>query len=158
MTCGIAWTDLKALAEMAVSKGWASGSGDLDSIRRQATSLGWVEVATRRGDASVSVLRPVDAGAAHPRSLSAVYGLGQQPLHTDGAHLHEPPDFVVLVCQRPNATPTQLWRPAVTSRRRRTTTVSWDALRHGMFLVCNGPRASTRRRFPARGIDMTQDA
>ncbi len=103
---------------------------------QQAAPLGWVEVATRRGDATVSVLRPVDASAAHPKSLSANYGLGQQPLHTDGAHLPDPPDLVVLVSQRPSSTPTWLWRPA--------TPVPWQptipsvALRHGMFLVRNG--------------------
>jgi hypothetical protein len=80
-------TDLKALAVAARKKGWASGHGDVDSIRQQAGLLGWVEVAPRRGDPTVSVLRPADEGTAHLSSLSAVYGLGPQPLHTDGAHL-----------------------------------------------------------------------
>jgi hypothetical protein len=122
--------DFKALVATAEKEGWASGSGDVDSIRQQAASLGWIEVAPRRGDPTVSALRPVDASAAHPKSLSATYGLGQQPLHTDGAHLPDPPDLVVLVSQRSSATPTRLWRPAPT--------IPWVALRHGMFLVRNG--------------------
>jgi len=125
--------NLKALVTKAQKQGWASGSGDVDSIRTQAASMGWIEVAPRRSDATVSVLRPVDASAAHPNSLSAVYGLGQQPLHTDGAHLPDPPDYVVLVSQRPSATPTQLWRAPRVMRA-----VYSTPLRHGMFLVRNG--------------------
>ena len=128
---------LEALAATALAKGWAAGSGDIESVRTQAALLGWVEVAPRRGDATVSVLRPVTASAAHPSSLSAVYGLGQQPLHTDGAYLQEPPDVLVFICERPNATSTQLWRPDVPARRRRPLSTT-SALSHGMFLVRNG--------------------
>lgn len=63
--------DFAALVSAARRDGWASASGDIDSVRQNAASLGWVEVATRRGDAPVTVLRPVEADAAHPRSLSA---------------------------------------------------------------------------------------
>jgi hypothetical protein len=128
--------DLEALWAAARAKGWASGLGDVESIRTQAASLGWVEVAPRRGDATVSVLRPVTASAAHPSSLSAVYGLGQQPLHTDGAHMQVPPDLLVLISERPSATPTQLLRPSILRRSRGS--MSPDALRHGMFLVRSG--------------------
>jgi hypothetical protein len=129
-------TDLEALSAAAQAKGWASGLGDVESIRVQAASLGWVEVAPRHGDPTVSVLRPVTASAAHPSSLSAVYGLGQQPLHTDGAHLQVPPDLLVFISERPSATPTQLLRPSILRRSRGSMTP--DALRHGMFLVRNG--------------------
>lgn len=129
--------DLEALAATARAKGWASGSGDIESVREQAGLLGWVEVVPRRGDATVSVLRPVIESAAHPNSLSAVYGLGQQQLHTDGAHLQVPPDVLVFICDRPSATSTQLWRPDVPARRRRPLSTT-SALSHGMFLVRNG--------------------
>ena len=121
----------------ARAKGWASASGDVESIRKQAASLGWVEVSPRRGDATVSVLRPETRSEAHPSSLSAVYGLGQQPLHTDGAHMQVPPDLLVFISERPSATPTQLWRPDVPGRRRRPLSTT-SALCHGMFLVRNG--------------------
>jgi hypothetical protein len=130
--------DLEALAAAARAKGWAAGSGDVESIRNQAASLGWAEVAPRRGDPTVSLLRPAAADSAHPRSLSAVYGLGQQPLHTDGAHMPAPPDLLVFISERPNATPTQLWRPGVLRRRSHPPALSPAALRHGMFLVSNG--------------------
>jgi Taurine catabolism dioxygenase TauD, TfdA family len=129
-------TDLKALAAAVLEDGWASGQGDVDSVRRQAASLGWAEVAPRRGDPAVSLLRPAGAGAAHPRSLSAVYGLGQQPLHTDGAHLSAPPDFIVLISQEPSATPTRLWQGGKSHSGR--TGMPLDAMQHGMFLVRNG--------------------
>jgi hypothetical protein len=58
----------------------------MGTVRKQAAALGWAEVATRRADPPLSVLRPAEPGAAHPRSLSAQYGLGQQPLHIAGAH------------------------------------------------------------------------
>jgi hypothetical protein len=134
--------DLKALAATALAKGWATGQGDVESIRKQAASLGWGEVAPRRGDPTVSVLRPAAADAAHPNSLSAVYGLGQQPLHSDGAHMQDPPDLLVFISERPSATPTQLWQPGIVVRRRGSTRtdarVSPAALDHGMFLVRNG--------------------
>jgi len=125
--------DFKALVTKAQEAGWASGLGDIESIRRQAASLGFIDVATRRGDATVSVLRPVDPAAARPNSLSAVYGLGEQPLHTDGAHLPDPPDYVVLIAQNPSATATRLWRAPSVMRSQHPA-----ALRHGMFLVRNG--------------------
>jgi hypothetical protein len=133
--------DLKTLAATARAKGWGTGQGDVESIRKQAASLGWAEVAPRRGDPTVSVLRPAAAGAAHPRSLSAVYGVGQQPLHTDGAHMQDPPDLLVFISERPSATPTQLWRASIVVRRGSAGTnarVSMAAIDHGMFLVRNG--------------------
>lgn len=130
--------DLKALAATAQDKGWVSGSGDVESIRKQAASLGWAEVAPRRGDTTVSVLRPVVAAAAHPSSLSAAYGLGQQPLHTDGAHIQAPPDLLVFISERPSTTPTQLLRPNGASRRKGEIEIPLAALRHGMFLVRSG--------------------
>jgi len=47
----------------------------------------------------VSVLRPQEQGQAHPYSISAVHGLGEQPLHVDGSHMFRPPDVVVLVSE-----------------------------------------------------------
>jgi alpha-ketoglutarate-dependent taurine dioxygenase len=82
----------------------------------------------------VSVLRPTEKGAARPNSLSARYGLGQQPLHTDGAHLQRPPDLVVLFSERPSTTPTRLWRATYGL----LPPPPYAALRHGMFLVHSG--------------------
>lgn len=61
-------------------------------------------------------------------------GHGAQPLHTDGAHLEQPPDVVLLFANEPTLVPTLLWR------------MDWsrmdgpliDALRHGLFTVDDG--------------------
>lgn len=131
--------DFEALLSAARRNGWASGSGDINEVRGQAKALGCEEVPARRGHSPVSALRPSDRDTAHPRSLSAQYGLGQQPLHTDGAHLAEPPDFVVLVASRPSPTPTLVWR--ADARVGEGPGPIWSrlaAFRHGMFLVHSG--------------------
>jgi alpha-ketoglutarate-dependent taurine dioxygenase len=56
-------------------------------------------------------------------------------LHTDGAHLADPPDFVVLFAEEPNETPTRLFRPTMMSRQHMPPS---EELRHGMFVVRNG--------------------
>jgi hypothetical protein len=130
--------DFKALVSAAQREGWASGSGDIDSIRRLAALLGWAEVAIRRGDPPVAVLRPTEPSAAQPRSLSAQFGLGQQPLHTDGAHLAHPPDIVVLVSSRPSPTPTHVWVADLRRGKSRASDLALAAFEHGMFLVHSG--------------------
>lgn len=125
--------DLEQLALAAVRHGWASVAGaDVELLRTAAKSLGWREVATRRGDPAVSVLKPASRDAARPNSLSAVHGMSAQPLHTDGAHLPRPPDLVVLVCETSTETPTQLWN---TRWKKRGQPAPHQALRHGIFLV-----------------------
>lgn len=46
--------------------------------------------------------------AAQVNSLSRRYGLGEQAPHTDGAHLANPPDYLVLWATEWTATPTLL--------------------------------------------------
>lgn len=104
-------SDLAHLIERSRQTGWATGTLPLSKLRYQAERHGWSEVAMRRGDASVSTLRPLTQAEARPASLSATYGLGAQPLHTDGAHLRHPPDVIVLHAERPNTVATLLWRP-----------------------------------------------
>ena len=106
------WNPMSTLADLAITareSGWAVGSMPARQVRWEATALGWEEVATRKGDSPVAVLRPTTTENAHPQSLSARHGLNEQPLHTDGAHLQEPPDYVVLHSALPNGTPTLLW-------------------------------------------------
>ena len=126
--------ELGELAAAALKDGWASGSGALDQVRQSAVRLGWSEVPLRRGDPPVTALRPLDACQARPNSLSARYGKGALPLHTDGAHLSEPPDLVLLAADQPSAVPTLLWKHASMKRPRSEHT----ALQHGVFLVDRG--------------------
>lgn len=114
-------------------EGAAVATGRIEEVRDQARRLGWAEVAPRRGDPTVSVLRLRTKTAAHPNSLSVSYGLGSQPLHTDGAHLTVPPQLLVLACEEGSATATRWWHPRMTTRPRPS-----SALAHGMFLVRSG--------------------
>lgn len=125
--------DVKALAEAAREMGWARTSGSLDDLRRAASRRGWVEASIRKGEPAVGTLKPTSQREAAPRSLSALVGFGEQPLHTDGAHLFRPPDIVVLYSLAPNATPTLVWhaKDLLDSGIR-------DSLDHGVFRVRSG--------------------
>jgi Taurine catabolism dioxygenase TauD, TfdA family len=144
--------DLADLAKTAGQTGWAVGSVPLWKLRSGALALGWEEVATRKGDGPVSVLRPTPAEEAHPRSLSAIHGMGEQPLHTDGAHLKEPPTFVVLHAAQPNGTPTLLWSEAsnVTNTEHPFTRRPL-CLVGGIFAVRNGSTQFLASAFDDRG-------
>lgn len=151
MTCADwrSMTRLSDLVESARRSGWAVGSMRLGSVLVQAEALGWVEVPTREGEPAVSVLRPTTADEAHPRSLSATHGLGEQPLHTDGAHLPVPPHIVVLHAAKPNGTPTRVW-----SLHSPATNPDYPVLplltglRAGLFMVSSG-----KERFLAAARD-----
>lgn len=129
-------SNVKLLAEEVRTNGWARVvSEDLDQLRRAAELLGWTEVALRVGDPAITNLRPTAKGAARMNSLSAEFGLGELPLHTDGAHLREPPDIIVLYSKKPNETRTVTWTiPSVWNMG----ASPWRELDHGVFLVRNG--------------------
>jgi hypothetical protein len=126
--------DFKALVAAARRDGWVTTSGDLDTFRVMARLTGWREVSLRTGDPVVSILRPLTSDEARANSLSERYGLGAQPLHTDGAHHAMPPDIVAFYSATPNATPTKLWTVAIEPDR----AVPWPAVRNGTFLVAGG--------------------
>ena len=127
---------LETLIAKAQTEGWASAQGSLDQVQAGAGLLGLTQVPIRRGGPAVVTLRPQERGDAPPNSLSALYGTGEQPLHTDGAHLEQPPDLLFLACQGTSTTPTRLWRaagrePGKLARRP-------EYLKHGIFLVHGG--------------------
>lgn len=90
------------------SQGWSRQQGTLEDLRREAALEGLLSAA-RGTKSNERVLVPYEAAKAPRRSLSAVYGLGKQPLHSDGAHLHVPPDIVVLHSVAPTSTSTIVW-------------------------------------------------
>jgi hypothetical protein len=101
---------LESIVAEARQKGWAVGRGSLESLRSQISTIKAVEVPLRQGEPPISLLKPVTEEMAQPNSLSAKYGTGPQPLHTDGAHLSKPPDIVILACEGISAVSTKLWR------------------------------------------------
>jgi acyl dehydratase len=119
----------------ARANGWAVGHGSVETLRAQVAARHWLVVPGRVGGrAEVEHLAPVEPAAAHARSLSAIHGRGEQPLHTDGAHHDEPPEFVVLGTPAGSEVRTHLLRLQDVS----PTGVEWDALRHGIFSVSGG--------------------
>lgn len=121
------------MAELSKS-GSCSINGTLDQVRRAAVVLGLSE-RRMKSDGSGNVMRPMELDKAPSRSLSAVFGLGRQPLHTDGAHLPDPPDIIVLYAEKPTPTPTSVWFLA---------DVGWqlpDCVQHGVFTVRGNGRS-----------------
>lgn len=131
MRSGLPRLMLDALTRIS-SVGAVSCLGTLSELRLMAIDLGWAEQPIRRGDGPVTELRPVTSDDAHPRSLSAIVGLGQQPLHTDGAHLVAPPDVVVLASTEPSETGTRLYRLGSQVRPLAA------ALTNGLFSIADG--------------------
>jgi len=70
---------------------WVALLCPLEEVEAAARERGWEPVPTRPGEADRKTLRPTPRLTAHPRSLGALYGLGAQPLHTDGGHLGPTP-------------------------------------------------------------------
>ncbi|MFJ2014698.1 hypothetical protein ACIQJ8_16045 [Streptomyces globisporus] len=125
---------LEPLIAAALETGWATGFGSISDVRIEAMRLGLTEVANRHGNPTMTTLRPVSPKEANPNSLSAQYGRDAQPLHTDGAHLKDPPDLVVLACDDVNLTPTRLW----VRKEGRVRYSAPQHVCHGVFLVQNG--------------------
>lgn len=112
-------------------RGWVSFPGVLQDVAEAAAHWGWEASPVRRGDPVVSDLRPTPPSAARPNSMSARTGMGAQPLHTDGAHLRRPPDFIALAAGHAHPVPTRLFAP-------RPSNEPWESLSHGVFLVSSG--------------------
>ena len=125
---------VQELVAAARKDGWASATAKLDVLRLQAQSTDLTPMLSRQGQSQVDTLRPVDSADAPRRSLSAKYGSGPQPLHTDGAHLSSPPDIVMLAAEKPSPVPTLLWR----GNFLRTDPAVREDLAHGLFIVDDG--------------------
>ena len=87
-------TPVKVVKEVA-AQGWAAC---YTSSITEALSLAALFGQPRQGNGEslVEELRIRDSADAPPRSLSAMHGTGGFPLHTDYAHWHIPPRFVLL--------------------------------------------------------------
>lgn len=125
---------IQELVAAARKDGWACATAKLDVLHSQARLSAFLPIVSRRGQSQIDVLTPIDQGHAPRRSLSSRYGVGPQPLHTDGAHLVSPPDIVILAAKKPSPVPTLLWRGDLS---RAALDVRED-LAHGLFVVDNG--------------------
>lgn len=131
---------LEGVKERLVTNGWAvvtaPGSG-VETLQDQvfdiAQQLGSPR-ANRKGGDLVDHLRPTNTSTAKPRSLSALYGTGSFPWHTDGAHWPVPPRYLVLACAQAsaNTAATIIWDA------RQCLALNSDAARQANFRVSNG--------------------
>ena len=75
--------------------GFAVTRTSLEEFDALATRLG-TSVPVRRGGPTTDRLMPTPPDEAAPRSLSAIYGLGTFPFHTDAAHHRVPPRYLLM--------------------------------------------------------------
>lgn len=102
--------DLKDVQREIAVRGFATRSGTLQDVSiASLLQKRWSQAPQKHGTA-VAQLRPLSQSEAPSRSLSAVHGLGAQPLHTDGAHLRRMPDVIVLHASVPSPTGTAVWK------------------------------------------------
>lgn len=121
---------------VAQSVGWAWGIAAADEVKAQGQSIGWIPRVSR-GSGESEELRPIKASHAHPASLSAIYGMGPQPLHTDCAHLEQPPRWLLLMSVTSSEVPTCLWTTALDE----ATPEVREAMFNGIFTIVSGQRS-----------------
>ena len=81
--------------------GWCSFEANpMTPLEGLASRLGEV-VSSRRDGPAVDLLSPTPVELARDRSMSAVYGIGPLPFHSDASNFRVPPRLVVRVvtCQ-----------------------------------------------------------
>ncbi|KRF09736.1 hypothetical protein ASG89_16110 [Paenibacillus sp. Soil766] len=70
-----------------------------DNLLQLAFDLG-EPIPSRLNSTLIDTLVPMDANKAKPKSLSAVYGVGQFPLHTDTAYIKIPARYIILYAKQ----------------------------------------------------------
>ena len=102
-------TEIERLLAALAGDGFAVTRTSLEEFDALATRLG-SSVSVRRNGPITDQLMPTPSDQAAPRSLSAIYGLGTFPFHTDAAHHRVPPRYVLmrLADGATSTTPTQL--------------------------------------------------
>jgi hypothetical protein len=104
----IAASDLEQLADPISERGWSlreSEGSHPDDIVQALVELGerlGTRVAARAGSL-YEVIQPLSANDAHPRSLSARYGLSTLPFHTELSHRPKPCRYLLLGCVDPGS-------------------------------------------------------
>jgi hypothetical protein len=144
VTRDIIVSDPQELLGSLAERGWSrhtSKGADSGSIVRELGRLGdrlGTRVAGRAGSLE-EVVQPRAADDAHPRSLSARYGLGALPFHTELSHRTRPCRYLLLGCIDPGlpAAATMLldWRTLGFSRE------ELDLLEDAPVLVRTGRRS-----------------
>jgi alpha-ketoglutarate-dependent taurine dioxygenase len=110
-------------------------TGSAEAFLQFAAQFG-TPVPSRPDGGLVDSLRPADPSVARPRSMSALYGTGAFPFHTDAAYLRTPPRYIFLriVAGETQARPTLL----LPFRESDFPASVWNSLRRDVWLVNGG--------------------
>ncbi len=141
---------LEKAVSQAFRNGWAVCDVGIELALGYSNAAGLGVVPTRVGSGPIDILLPKTSAAAHPRSLSARYGLRSLPLHTDGAHLERPPSLIFLERAPTDAAvePTLLFP----LRSQDLAPGISHAMRNGVFTVGCGPRARLVHALSPSGV------
>ena len=85
-----------AIREGLTTQGWSLVDWPSDQPALQLAEKLGTPIPSRLEGPLVDTLRPVSQEEAAPRSLSAMWGLGSFPFHTDGSAQRRPPRYVLL--------------------------------------------------------------
>lgn len=130
--------DVASTMNMLQHQGWAvEHTPSVDALVCFARRFG-KPVPSRRNSAIIDILTPRDKDSAHPRSMSAIYGKGPFPFHTDGAYFRLPPRYVFLRgtkkdtdCPTLISSMSALWASPELTRR----------VKHSVWVVSDGRQA-----------------
>jgi hypothetical protein len=89
-------TELRHVVDESLQLGWVLLQISPDSSLLEIGRALGEPIPSRSNGPLVDILRVIDAKDAKGRSLSARYGTGAFPWHTDMAHIRIPPRFVVM--------------------------------------------------------------
>jgi len=131
-------SELASAFEMARKDGWSTCVASLRDVIDQQGKLGVIVMPNGPKRDAISILKPTPSELARPASLSRLHGTSRFPLHTDGAHWPEPPDFVLLelLAGKDSAATTLL----PLAKLAHPSPVA-EGLDHGVFLVGRGNSA-----------------
>jgi len=107
-TLPLAAVDFPGLLATLDERGWAAHAAERPDAEAVIGELGRIGdlLGTRtagRAGALEEVVQPQQPGEAHPRSLSARYGLNALPFHTELSHRPRPCRFLLLGCVDPGS-------------------------------------------------------
>lgn len=131
---------LVGMEEKLITNGWAvlvAPKSPVVTLQELVVSIAWQlgsPRASRVGGDLVDHLRPTSANVAKPKSLSALYGIGAFPWHTDGAHWPVPPRYLILACAQASVetAATIIWDA------HHSLALNSEAAQQANFRVCNG--------------------
>jgi hypothetical protein len=91
-------TDCSVLSLLANARrdGWTTSEGAIQELMEPLEAAGYEFIPTRPREAPIAVLKPRARSDGRKQSLTALHGTDEFPLHTDGAHMHRAPDYILL--------------------------------------------------------------